>query len=267
MEYRHLLISVLSACLLAPSTSAAQSNESHAPSPAARVIAARGAAYDANFHNDRPALTRALGELDALAADPVVGRSALYYASWTEWGIAGSLAQDGQMPAAAAAAERSAVYARRALAGDESDVEAVTMLTNALIAVAVLDRARFPPLTQEIERLRRKALALGPQNPRVVMMHAGMISNIPPEVGGSKEKGVARWLEAIALFEKEAAAPPADALRPAWGRELAYGWLAPLYLGMEPPQPAKARAAAEQALKLRPDFWYVNDQILPKLRE
>ena len=61
------------------------------------------------------------------------------------------------------------------------------------------------------------------------MMDAGMIFNNPPEYGGGREKGLARWLEAMELFEREERSPAADPLGPV-GRPLAYGWLADLYL-------------------------------------
>jgi hypothetical protein len=118
---------------------------------------------------------------------------------------------------------------------------------------------------QEIAPLRKQALERAPTNPRVVMMDAGMIYNNPPERGGSKERGLARWLEAIGLFEREAESPPADVTRPTWGRALSYGWLTGLYLSMMPPEVEKAREAAMTALKLRPDFWFVKTQVVPKL--
>jgi hypothetical protein len=99
------------------------------------------------------------------------------------------------------------------------------------------------------------------------MMHAGMIFNIPPERGGDQRKGIERWLEAMALFEAEAATAAVDDREPRWGRELAYGWLAGLYLRLSPPDIAKAREAAAKAQLIRPDFWWLNTQILPKLKD
>ena len=233
--------------------------------PSERLIAARTKAYDANFHNDAAALQAAVVEFDQLANDPAVGRMALYYAAWTEWALAASQVQAGKTDEAIRTGERVVAFARRALQRDEHDPEVITMLVNGLIVVAVLDRPRLPSLAPEVARLRRRAIELAPANPRVVMMDAGMIFNNPPEYGGGREKGLARWLEAMELFEREERSPAADPLRPRWGRPLAYGWLADLYLRLEPPQQDKARDAANTALKMRPDFWYVNEQVLPKL--
>jgi hypothetical protein len=35
---------------------------------------------------------------------------------------------------------------------------------------------------------------------------------------------------------------------------------------MTPPQKDEARKVADIALRMRPDFWYVRDQILPQLK-
>lgn len=233
--------------------------------PAEKVIDARTRAYDANFLNDAAALREAAADLERLASEPAVARMAWYYAAWTEWALAASEMQAGKTASAIRSAERAVSYARRAFQGNEHDAEVVTMLVNALIAVAVLDRPHMAAMAPEIAQLRRRAIDLAPANPRVVMMDAGMIFNNPPEHGGGREKGLMRWLEAIELFEREARTAPADALRPRWGRALAHGWLADLYLALDPPHRDKAREAANTALKLRPDFWYVKEKVLTRL--
>jgi hypothetical protein len=233
--------------------------------PTERLVEARTRADDANFQNDAAALRKAAADLVALADDREVGRMALYYASWTEWALAASEVQAGNSAAGIQAADRSAFYARRALERDENDAEVMTMLVNALIVIAVLDKERFMPAAKEIAPLRARAIERAPASPRVVMMDAGMIFNNPPERGGGREKGLARWLEAIRLFERESESTPSDVTRPTWGRALAWGWLTGLYLAMMPPEFEKAREAAMTALKLRPDFWFVKDQLVPKL--
>lgn len=141
------------------------------------------------------------------------------------------------------------------------------MLANALIALAVTDSSQFQALATELAGVRRKALELGPRNPRVVMMDAGMIFNIPPERGGDQQKGIARWREAMSLFESEAAVPPVDEREPRWGRDVAYGWLSNLYLRLATPDLTRAREAADRALVLRPDFWWLKTVVVPKLTD
>jgi tetratricopeptide (TPR) repeat protein len=236
-----------------------------ASSPAERLIAARARAYDANFQNDAAGLRAAIAEFETLIDDRTVGRMARYYASWTEWALAMSEMQAGRTPEAIVATERSVAHSRKALEHDGSDPEVLTMLVNGLIAAALMNPPPRQELITEFMDVRRKAVALAPENPRVVIMDAGIIFNAPPDFGGDKDKGLARWKQALELFELEARAATKDPLAPDWGRALAHGWMSQLYLRMTPPQYEHAHEAAKTALTLRPDFWYVKDQVLPRL--
>lgn len=233
--------------------------------PTERLIAARTRAYDANFQNDAAGLRAAIADLEKLTGDGTVGKRALYDAAWTEWSLGMSEMQANRKPEAIAAAERSIAHSRRALEQDARDPEVLAMLVNGLIALAAMGGTWRPEVIKEFLELRRQAVELAPENPRVVMMDAGIIFNAPPEFGGDKDKGIARWQQALELFDREARAAAADPLRPDWGRTLAYGWLCQLYLLMTPPQLENAREAAATALTLRPDFWYVKEQVLPRL--
>ena len=236
-----------------------------AQTPRAALVEARELAYNANARNDAAGMKRALAAFERLSADDSASALAAYYASWTAWSLAGSHFQARDMEAAKAAIAVAVRHARRGLSLRPDDVEFQTMAANAMIGQAVIDSEKFQALVPEIAAARKKALELGPRNPRAVMMEAGMIFNIPPERGGSQEKGIARFVEALAFFDEEAAAPAADDLEPRWGRDLAHGWLAGMYLRLTPPPLEKARAEVDKALFLRPDFWFVREVLVPQL--
>ena len=238
------------------------------PAPDARdqLVAAKTALYDSNFRNDAAGLRTAVDQAVAATKDEPVRSMALYYAAWGEWTIAHSRLQTGDLQGAVAALTRSEEYARVGLARRPDDAEFVVMLADALIWRLVAEPQRSAESAAEIRALRSKALDLAPENPRAIIMDAGLLFNNPPERGGSREKGLARWQQAIALFEHEATQPAGDALRPDWGLALSYAWVCDLYLGMRPHQIEEARAAARKALQLRPDFWYVNEVVMPRLK-
>jgi tetratricopeptide (TPR) repeat protein len=75
---------------------------------------------------------------------------------------------------------------------------------------------------------------------------------VPPQYGGNRERGLERWREAIQLFEQEASSGRVSIRN--WGHAEAWAWLGGAYLSMS--RPADARIALEEALKLRPDFWW-----------
>jgi hypothetical protein len=232
-----------------------------------QLVATKAALYDSNFRNDQPGLRRAVDRALEAATQPTVRPMALYYAAWGEWTLSHSQMQSGELAGARASLARCEQHARAALALRPNDPEFVVMLANALIWRIIAEPGRLTDIGAEVRTLRTRALELAPENPRVIMMDAGLIFNNPPERGGSREKGLARWQQAIDGFEREAMAPSAaDDLRPDWGRALAYAWVCDLYLAVRPRQVAAARAAARKALQLRPDFWYVNNVIMPRLK-
>jgi hypothetical protein len=238
-----------------------------AESPRALVIEARNLAYDANYRNDQPGLRSAIATLQSVGPDADASAYANYYLSWSYWALAASQVQEKNLGAALESGKHALEYARLGVAARGTDPEFLTVLANALIVVAFLDRPHLTDVLPELATVRRRALELGPDNPRTALMDAGVILNTPPERGGSRERGLARWLEALKLFEAEAGAKTADPIAPRWGYALAYAWLANLYLTMTPPQKEKARNAAETAARMRPDFWYVREQLLPKVRD
>lgn len=238
-----------------------------AAGPRARLIEARDLAYDANYRNDQAGLRSAIAAMQPLTKAADVGADAHYYLSWTYWALAASQVQEKNMSGGLESGKLALEHARSGVAARGQDAELQTALANALIVVGILDRAQFEPIFAELKDVRAKALALGPANPRVAIMDAGIIFNTPVEAGGNPERGIARWHEALKLFETEANTKAIDPIAPRWGHALAYGWMATLYLRLTPPQKDKAREAAETALAMRPDFWWVRDQVLPQLRE
>ena len=151
---------------------------------------------------------------------------------------------------------------RKAVELEPENAEFLSLQAQTMISAASIERSRFAQVGAEISKLRKRSLELAPYNPRVIMMDAGLIFWAPPERGGGKEKGIARWLEAVKWLESENVSDP---LQPDWGNGLAQGWVANLYLQMSPPQPAEAKLMADRALKLHPEFWWVKTQVLPKL--
>jgi hypothetical protein len=237
-----------------------------APSARQELVAAKSAMYDSNFRNDREGLRAAIGRAQAAGADDSVRAMALYYAAWGEWALSHADLQTGEMASAQTTLLRAERAARAGLALRPDDVEFVVMLADVLIWRLVADASQFPAIAPEVRKLRAQAFALQPENPRALIMDAGVIFNTPPERGGDRQKGLALWKRAIALFEQEAAKPAADPLRPDWGLALSYAWVCDLHLAMRPRQIDEARTSARKALAMRPDFWYVKEVIAPRLR-
>ncbi len=233
----------------------------------ARLIEIRDLAYDANYRNDQTSLRAAITAMQPLTKGADVSADAHYYLSWSYWALAASQFQAKDASGALESGKLAAEHARAGLALRGTDAELHTALANGLIVVGLLDRAQFKEIFAEVMTVRAKALELDPANPRTVIMDAGIMFNTPDESGANMQRGLARWQEALKLFETESNVKMVDALAPRWGHALAYGWMATLYLRLTPPQKERAQKAADTALEMRPDFWWVRDQVLPQLRE
>lgn len=230
-----------------------------AASPREAFLAAKQGATDANFRNDKPGLDTALAQFGALSTDPTLGPRAAYHAAWTEWMLAASYFQDQKPVEAGKVLESGVARLRAILEKSPEDAEAHGLLGWMLMALGTSNPARYPELAPLVRAHRQRALELAPASPRIVMLEATMLCYAPKP--GLKERGFARWQDALRMLDEE---KPADPTLPNWGRTLADGWLANLLLMLDPTRKAEARAHAEKALRERPDFWWVKTEVLPK---
>jgi len=129
--------------------------------------------------------------------------------------------------------------------------------------------AEDEPLS-EIMALGRKALQqkrakeLAPKNPREPWVEAVIWYNIPQERGGSQEKAIAMYRDAIALARAERVSDP---LWPDWGEPEALMSLSYCFLHRGTPDVAGAKESAEAALRLRPDWYYLREVLRPQIEE
>jgi tetratricopeptide (TPR) repeat protein len=115
---------------------------------------------------------------------------------------------------------------------------------------------RYGPASTEA---REAADALGPRNPRVLLLAAVGIWFTPKMWGGGEDKGYALMQRAVAEFATDAPAKPL----PAWGRAEAHAWLG--QMEQKRGNAAAARAAYEKALELEPGYAWVSRALLPSL--
>jgi tetratricopeptide (TPR) repeat protein len=223
---------------------------------------AKRQAYEANYRNDQAGLRQAIEKFEKLAAAPELAAPALYHAAWTRWVLAASENVAANPAAAIAALEAGVKDLKRGLELQPEDAEMHALMAWSLMGIASNDRSKWGAVATDMAQHRKKAVALAPKNPRVLIMDAGMLFYTPPEAGGGQDKAIALWLEALKLFDEER---PGDATRVDWGGALPYGWLANLYLQTSPPRMAEAGKMAKKALELQPDFWWVKTQVVPKI--
>jgi len=105
-----------------------------------------------------------------------------------------------------------------ALSPDNSEIKIISAL-DLLSRIRVDFMQRGLPNAMGSMKLLKKAIELDPENPRAYAVLASVMFNMPPQIGGSKEKGCQLNQQAYELIEKERAETTGSNIEPHWGYE------------------------------------------------
>lgn len=115
-------------------------------------------------------------------------------------------------------------------------------------------------LGMQASAMLAKAVALGPDNPRVLVLKALSLFHTPPEYGGSVRDAEAVFRQALTRFDQEGA----RTRWPTWGRFDAHVWLGQALAARG--DKAGARSEYEKALAIAPGSNWVKLSLLPQVR-
>jgi hypothetical protein len=234
-------------------------------SMAGRLAALEARVMTADYRADLAALARGREEATQWVGDDDWGYLARYWAGFASWrsAINGSSLEQSQ--------EELKAHLERAAADFEVVVAERPTFADGLAAAAGVHGwlARFYPdeprtMTRHLllyfTRLRR-ARELEPDNPRVLWVDASVDLYTPVQLGGDPLLAVVKYRRMLAL-----AVPPrpGDPL-PDWGEPEAWMSLAYAHANQAQPDLPAAREEARAALRLRPDWAYVRDVLLPPI--
>ncbi|HET7756821.1 MAG TPA: hypothetical protein VFK87_06165 [Steroidobacteraceae bacterium] len=195
---------------------------------------------------------RSLQNLTAvIAADESHGRMHGYYAGLLAWRRAqlAAAVPAGAGDSAAQLSDRCVDSLDDALGASREFAEGLALRATCRLAPVEL-AGRHGPLAarrggQELE----EALRLAPANPRVLLLVGLSDYQLPPALGGNKERALTRLRAAVAAFEAERRGTER---LPGWGAAEAYFYLARDLL--DHADPVGARDALERALLIAPEF-------------
>lgn len=190
----------------------------------------------ASTHNDLVALQT---ERAAIVAD-----ESPYLAALADYriGIAQSVRADEK--AAKAALESASSILESLVAEHPGDAEAWALLANAYGMRMGLSPFSAMKLSGKAERARKQAMALAPNNPRVLLMEGIALHNTPSMWGGSKTGAIEVLDLAIAAFD--------SAAKPGWGHAEALVWRGLSHA--DTGDGAAAEADFSRAVALEPDY-------------
>jgi len=252
MAHRHRIIwPLLAAWLLAPGARPDSS-------ALAELEAARALARDGDLQGDWNKMLEARGRFARLSGDKTAAALAHYYLGYLDWRLTSMGYLATGLPAQVPLFERAARELSQAVEGPQA-ADAQALLAVVLGMTIGADQKRAAEVGPRLKAAWAAALPQGKENPRVLLLRAMAIYGTPKQHGGDPERGLEMWKEAIRLFEREQPAGPG---MPDWGHAEAWGWLGGAHLMAG--DAAKAAEAFDRALKLRPDFWWVQRIAAPQ---
>jgi uncharacterized protein YndB with AHSA1/START domain len=225
----------------------------------------------ADYEGDRPALSRLYGDLAPFVQHPELASRVLYWRGFALWRRALNGFNDGADPSEIEAdLAQCATDFGEAAARDRAFVDAKAGLASCLVNHSFMllssDTARSRELYVQAMDVVRDALALAPDNPRLLWVHGANQWYSAPERGGGQTAAVATYEKGLALARQQQGSVT-DPLEPSWGEPELLMNLAFAHLNRMPPDHTAAERHAEAALALVPHWRYVRDILLPQIRE
>jgi hypothetical protein len=239
---------------------------SDAPEALARAVVA---IQRADYLGDRAELSR---QAEMIATTPA-GELAKYWAYWkgfAHWRRAINGFNESPLPPDLGADLAAGAAAFRAvLATDPSFDDALSGLSGCLgglLYLAGKDGPDRPALLEETIRVYDQMRKTMDDNPRSLWIAGGVEMSAPPPWGGDLAKAKATYLRGLAAARRESLASTADEpWVPSWGAPELLMSLAFMHSSGANTNREVARAYAEGALSMVPDWSYVGKILLPKI--
>jgi hypothetical protein len=251
MRYIVLLFTVVVACATARPTS--------------ELASIKAAVMSADYRADFDALASLRTRAAKLSHDRDLGYLADYWSGFASWRIAMNGAS-AKMPSAEMQA-----HLERAVADFESAIHKKADFGDAYAAaagvhgwLAAFKHADQTAMNEEIEIYKRqinRALALDPNNPRALWIQAVPYMVLPPERGGSVDRAIELYRRMVEISRPLSPESPL----PDWGKVEGMMSLSFAHLNHPRPDLNAATEEAREALRLRPDFHYVKDVLVPMI--
>ncbi len=193
-------------------------------------------------------------------ADSEVKKYAYYYRGYSNYRLQNSFPQIDEDQQEKYLDQAVAMF-EKAVEVDPKFAEAYAMLGSCygMKASGFFSGMKYGPKS---DNAMSKARELAPDNPRVVMLDAIGKLYKPSMFGGSTEGAIDGFTRAAELFE-DWQAP--NRYAPRWGDAEVYAWLGQGYVQAE--KYDEARTAYRKALDVKPGYPWVQNVLLPKLKE
>ena len=225
----------------------------------------------ADYRGERAELRRLASALDGIR-EPGLAAPASYWKGFALWRRAINGFNETPVPSDLRADLEAAVASfRTALDRQPGWIEPKIGISGCLMSLLYLareDAAWRKDLLDQFRPLWAETSAQGADNPRMLWLLGGMQFGAPPPVGGDTPKAIATLRKGLEAARREAlvSPSPSDAgFAPTWGAAENLMNLAYIYSQGAGENRAVARAYAEGALAVAPDWHYVRDILLVQI--
>jgi tetratricopeptide (TPR) repeat protein len=230
-----------------------------AADPAALAAAKRTLQDGVNGGNVET-LLKARGQFLALAAAEPKSAAAHYWLAVADWRLVPMfMRKEGGEEKAKLHCKEGIQQAEVALTLDPKFAEALALKVGLQGLAFSFNPAAGMMLGAEMEESIQRAVAMAPQNPRVLFLDALNTLNKPAFVGGGADKALVKFRKSIELFT---AAAVADSVAPDWGRDDAFLWAGRSAMKMN--DSAAALDFYRKALEANPANGWVRHGLIPE---
>ena len=219
----------------------------------------------ADYRGDRAELLRRAEALAAAPGDPIA--LARYWAGFAWWRRGMNGFSETPRPADVASDfGRCAGEERAALRLDPALDEAGAALAGCLVGMAfsLPDGEGRAALFAESNEILRSLEPRAEGNPRILWMLGGRLM-APPAQGGDLARAAETFRRGLLAARRESLGPPRGPALPAWGAPENLMSLAFLHSIGPSPDRDVARAYADGAMAMVPDWHYVRDVLVPRI--
>jgi len=259
--HQKLIITVILATL---STSCDASNTSDREQ-ATRIVAQ---IQRADYEGDRTTLKKCYDELTPFLKNDKLASRVRYWRGFALWRRAINGFNDKVDPKELEQDLNAALDEFRiAIEKDPKFVDAklgIMSCNGFLLFVEPSDEARRKERIDRILALEKEAIALAPENPRLIWVQGPILWNSPPERGGGQDKAMQNCERGLEICSK--LKPSDDPIEPSWGKPELMMTLAWYHLNTkENPDLPAAERYARSALEIVPYWHYTRDILLPQI--
>jgi tetratricopeptide (TPR) repeat protein len=230
-----------------------------------KLVELKASLMSADYRGDLAELAALRTRAAEISNDSRFGYLADYWSGFASWRIA----LNGV--SAKMSADEAKGHLGRAVTDFESSLRKKSDFADAFASAAAVhgwlaaysmpDQTKMNQQIGAYKQLLNRALELEPNNPRALWIQAVPFLVLPPERGGNIDRAIELYRK---MLDNSRPLEPASPL-PDWGKAEAWMSLANAHVVKTSPDVDAAAVEAKEALRLQPEWRYVQDVLMPQI--